>query len=245
MQELTQTKFKELLRDQSKIAFCFDYDGTLVELAEQNIVHAALFPQATAKLLNELATKAQVAIVTGRELKNLKALLDNQLDPVIRLYGTHGAEMNEESHDNQYTKHIAKIRTQFENELGIEFEQKRISITFHYLNHPNKAELLIRLNQLAHDYKEIFRIQEGRDFFEFLPKHVNKGIAIEDMRRRYLEHHLVYFGDDLTDTYAFKVINSHNGLSCQVSQRIKSSQAGYLIYKVSDLHGLIQCYLDL
>ena len=244
MQKLTPQLFKDLLSKQSKIAFCFDYDGTLVELAKENIVHAALFPQSTAKLLNELVKKAPVAIITGRELKNLKALLDNQLDPAIHLYGTHGAEMGEDSDDNQYEEELNKISAIFTEDPDIEFEQKRISITIHYLNHPQPQELLNKLRELEKNYSKIFRIQEGRDFFEFLPVNVNKGMAILDASRKYLDHYFLYFGDDLTDNFAFNEVNKLDGLSCQVSARIKDGQAGYLIDKVTDLHQLIACYLD-
>lgn len=220
MQELTQQLFQDLLSKQNKIAFCFDYDGTLVELAKENIVHAALFPQSTAQLLNELAKKAPVAIITGRELKNLKALLNNQLDPAIHLYGTHGVEMGKDSEDDQYLEHLNTIRTIFSEDPDIEFEQKRISITIHYLNHPQPQDLLNKLRELAKSYSSIFRIQEGRDFFEFLPININKGMAILDVAKKHPGYFLLYFGDDLTDIYAFKEVNKLGGLSCQVSKRI-------------------------
>lgn len=244
MEELSPDKFKELTASQPQILFCFDYDGTLVELAKKDIVSPGTIPDSTANLLNQLVTKQPVAIITGRQLKNLKLLLDDKLDPRIKLYGTHGAEMGEEITDNKYQKDLQLIQTELAQETNIEFEAKQISLTIHYLNHPDPKPLLAKLHKLATSYQEIFRIQEGRDFFEFLPKDINKGMAIHHLKPQFAEYYPTYFGDDLTDNYAFAAINQYGGLSCQVSTRIKESQAGYLINKVSDVHALIASYLE-
>ncbi|MDD9898509.1 MAG: trehalose-phosphatase [Candidatus Melainabacteria bacterium] len=245
IQELTTKKFQELTQDQSKILFCFDYDGTLVDLATENIVSPGKLPAQTANLLNQLIMKQPVAIITGRQLKNLKLLIDDQLDPRIKLFGTHGAEMGEEITDNQYQDQLQSIQAELAQESDIEFEAKQISLTIHYINHPNPEPLLSKLHQLATSFQEIFRIQEGRDFFEFLPKDINKGMAIHHLQSQHPAHYLTYFGDDLTDNYAFEAVNHYGGLSSQVSKRIKASQAGYLINKVSDLHALIASYLEI
>lgn len=247
MQEkLTKEKFLAILNGQAKILFCFDYDGTLVELANKDIVKEGKISQEDADVINKLVRykeSNQVAIVTGRALKNLKTMIGERLDPKIMLYGTHGAEHGVESEDTQYTSDIKMIKDELGFDLNVEIEEKQISITIHYLNHPNPEQLLAKLNAMAERYSEKFRIQRGRDFFEFLPKHVNKGLAITDLNNKFPDYLILYFGDDLTDNYAFEVINKLNGLSCQVTDRIKDKVAGYQIDKVRDLYDLIHSYL--
>ena len=247
MQEkLTKEKFLALIQDKPKILFCFDYDGTIVELANKDIVKEGKISQEDADVINKLVRykeSNQVAIVTGRALKNLKTMIGERLDPKIMLYGTHGAEHGVESEDTQYTQDLKLIKEELELDSHVELEEKQISTTIHYLNHPNPERLLEKLNAIAERYAGKFRIQRGRDFFEFLPKHVNKGLAIIDLNNKFPDYLILYFGDDLTDNYAFEVINKLNGLSCQVTDRIKEKLAGYQIDKVRDLYDLIHSYL--
>ena len=249
MQEkLTKEKFLALVQNKPKIVFCFDYDGTLVNLATQDIVKEGKISQEDADVINKLARHKdsnKVAIVTGRALKNLKTMIDGRLDSQIMLYGTHGAEMGIESKDTQYAEDLARIKQELELDPHVELEEKQISTTIHYLNHPNPEKLLEKLNSIAANYTDRFRIQTGRDFFEFLPRYVNKGLAITDLNNKFPGYYLIYFGDDLTDNYAFQVINSLNGLSCQVTDRIKDKVAGYQIDMVRDLYDLIHSYLIL
>ena len=247
MQEkLTKEKFLAIVQDKAKIVFCFDYDGTLVDLATQDILKEGKISQEAADVINKLARYKEsnkVAIVTGRALKNLKTMINGRLDSEIMLYGTHGAELGIESQDTQYAEDLARIKQELELDPHVELEEKQISTTIHYLNHPSPEKLLEKLHAIAANYTDKFRIQRGRDFFEFLPKSINKGLAVTDLNNKFPDYYLIYFGDDLTDNYAFEVINSLNGLSCQVSGRIKDKVAGYQIDMVRDLYDLIHSYL--
>lgn len=244
--KLTKEKFLEILQDQPKILFCFDYDGTLVELATHDILKEGYISEADAGIINQLVhhrASNKVAIVTGRALKNLKTMINGRLDPEIMLYGTHGAEIGLETDDVQYAEALKTIKQELILDPHIQLEEKQISTTVHYLHHPDPEKLLRNLNLIAEKYADKFRIQQGRDFFEFLPKHVNKGLAITDLNNKFPGYLILYFGDDLTDNYAFQVVNSLNGLSCQVTGRIKDKIAGYQIDMVRDLYDLIRSYL--
>ena len=245
--KLTKEKFLEIVKTQPKIVFCFDYDGTLVELATKDIVKEGRITQEDADVINKLAQHKdiKVAIVTGRALKNLKTLIDGRLSLEIMLYGTHGAELGIESNDTEYAEDLRAIREALELDPHIELEEKQISTTVHYLNHPSPEKLLENLHAIAAKHTDKFRIQRGRDFFEFLPKSINKGLAIVDLNNKFRDYYLIYFGDDLTDNYAFEVINSLGGLSCQITDRIKDKVAGYQIDMVRDLYDLIHSYLIL
>lgn len=242
--KLDERLFLEILNKNPKILFIFDYDGTITELVRDHN-EAKLTNDETA-ILNKLSKtpNTKVSIVTGRALDNLKFLLANRLDESIMLYGTHGAEAGKAvTDDEKVRKPLEEIRNLLKEEKNIFFEDKPISLTVHYKDHHDKDDLIFRLKRIAEIYTELFRVQQGHQVFEFLPKHINKGLAISDLHSKFKDFYPIFFGDDLTDNFGFKVINQINGLSVQVGERISEREAGYLIDKVEDTYKLINLYL--
>ena len=241
--KLSPEKFLELVNKHQKVLLIFDYDGTLTNLVKDH--NGAILTDAEAELLNKLteAPGTTVSLVTGRAVANLKELLKGRLNDQILLYGTHGAEKGEDASDPLTKEKLNKIKAIFANEPHIYFEEKPISLTIHYKEHPNREGLKIRLLKVAEEHAQEFRVQQGHDVFEYLPKEINKGIAIRDLHNTYPDHLLVFLGDDLTDNFGFIVINELGGLSIQVGERIKEREAGYLIDRVEDTYALINSYL--
>lgn len=242
---LSNKTFLDIISKQSKFLFIFDYDGTLTPIIKEH--NKALLTDDEFTLINDLAKSpnTQVSIVTGRSIANLKMLIQNKLDPNIFLYGSHGAEIGEESRDESYKQQLISIKEKFAQEPFIAMEEKPISLTIHYRNHPDREILISKLDEEAAIHSELFRIQMGHEVYEFIPKDINKGLSIEDLNNRYPGYFPIFFGDDLTDNYGFKIINKLNGLSIQVSERVKEREAGYLIDSVQDTYRIIRCYLDL
>ena len=243
-QILNTDSFINIIKNHQKVFFIFDYDGTLVQLNKEH--NQALLSTEQFSLLNSLATcpDTKLSIVTGRSIANLKMLLADQLHTSAIIYGSHGGEKNEECRESNYTEHLEKIYQAFVSEPHIAWERKPLSITLHYKEHPNRDELKFRLDQEAQKHTHLFRVQTGHDVYEFLPKDINKGLAIEDINKYYPDYYLVFLGDDLTDNFGFRVINKLNGLSIQVSERMKEREAGYLINSVADTYELIKSYLN-
>lgn len=245
---LNQDSFFSLLKEKAleqkkKIFFLFDYDGTLVAFSDTDPLGASL-GQEQKEFINQII-KAEdkntgelykAAIITGRCLRNLKDLLDGGLSEEITLIGTHGAEVNEEHSDSPHRKELDQIKEKFINEEHIKVEEKPISITFHYKDHPNREEFIGRLQQEAKKYQDIFRVQTGHDVFEYLPKDINKGIAVDYINEHYPDYLPVYFGDDLTDNYAFKRVNELNGISIQIGDRLQEQEADYTIESIDKLY---------
>lgn len=242
--KLSPEKFVELVNQHENVLLIFDYDGTLTNLVKDH--NGAILTDAEAELLNKLtkAPNTKVSIVTGRAITNLKMLLADRLNDEILLYGTHGAEKGEAASDPSIKATLDKIKEIFINEAHIYFEEKPISLTIHYKEHPNREELKKRLLEVAEKYKDEYRVQQGHDVFEYLPKNINKGIAIRDLHNTHPGYLLVFLGDDLTDNFGFVEINELNGLSIQVGERIKEREAGYLIDRVEDTYALINSYLN-
>lgn len=241
---LDEKSFLDLVRNKKNLYFIFDYDGTLTPLRKNH--NEAILTDDEISVLNQLARtpNTKVAIVTGRSLSNIRGLLAGRLDGDVAMYGSHGGEKNEECRESNYTQHLEKIYESFKSEPHIYWEKKPLSITIHYKDHPDRAELKSRLDQEAERHIELFRVQTGHDVYEFLPKDVNKGLAIEDLHEKNPEYYLIFFGDDLTDNFGFRAINRLGGLSIQVSDRMKEHEAGYLINSVADSYALMRSYLS-
>ena len=243
--KLDESKFLEILNKEQKVLFIFDYDGTLTELVRDH--NAATMTDEQIAVLNKLVKSAntKVSIVTGRALENLKFLLGGRLDNEVMLYGTHGAEAGEGIVvDPKIREALDEIHNLLKNEEHILFEEKPLSLTIHYKEHPDKEGLILMLEKIAENYTELFRIQQGHQVFEYLPKSIDKGIAMRDLHSKFKDYFPIFLGDDLTDNFGFKVINEINGLSVQVGERISEREAGYLIDKVDDTYKLIDLYLQ-
>lgn len=241
---LDPKSFIEILNNKEKVMFMFDYDGTLAELQDDH--DTAYIREDRASLINKLTEieNTKVAIVTGRAMSGLKSLISGRLNDEILLYGSHGAEIGEESSESEHFDKLLEIRNEFENEDHVVFEDKPISLTLHYKTHPNREEVIAKLDKIATRYEDIFRVQQGHDVYEFLPREIHKGLAVKHLDNNHPGYFPLFLGDDLTDNFAFKVINQLNGLAIQVGDRIKDSVAGYQINKVDDTFDLVQAYID-
>lgn len=247
MIKLESKDFVDIIKDKKKLLFIFDYDGTLTPLVEHH--GDAIFTKEKKEILNKLYElnssnlDIKMAIVTGRTLKSLKKMLREGLEQNILLIGTHGAEIGEEIQHSKHTAQLKEIKANFANEEHIAFEEKILALTIHYKKHPDKIKLRERLIAAWEKHQDIFRIQEGHDVFEYLPKDINKGIAIDHLHKQYPDHFLMYFGDDLTDNFAFSKVNEHKGLSIQVQDKLKEQEANYQIHDVEETYKLINEFL--
>ena len=100
--------------------------------------------------------------------------------------------------------------------------------------------MIERLHIEAKNHSDIFRVQQGHDVFQFLPKDINKGMAIDHLIEEYPDHYPLYFGDDLTDNFAFKRIKAHGGLAIQIGERLKEQEAEYMLPDVDEVYKFIE-----
>lgn len=236
--------FIDIIAKYKKHLLIFDYDGTLVQTNPE--INLALLSDDNFFLLNELNSlnQSKTAIVTGRSLANLKKILQGKLNEHWLYYGTHGGEIQNETSCFEHKEILEKLRAQFVNEPHIYIENKTMSLTLHYRSHPNRQDLEKKLSTEAEKLSDLFRVQKGHDVYEFLPKNINKGLAIKDLYSKYPDYFMIFFGDDLTDNYGFRELNKLGGLSVQVGERISEREAGYLINSVDDTYDLIQTFIN-
>jgi trehalose 6-phosphate phosphatase len=210
----------------TQTAFFLDFDGTLVELAPTpDSIHVRAGMLA---LLRELrvATQGAVAIVSGRGIDNLDALLHMQDMPMA---GLHGAQRRDASgnvtrtalDDMRLPQMAQTLAALVREHPGLLLENKGASLALHYRNAPECAALVRQATQeLVAACADAYELQPGKMVCEIRPLGVDKGSAL----RAFLEEppfagrRPVFAGDDLTDEKGFAVVNVCGGLSVKVGE---------------------------
>lgn len=205
-------------------AFFLDFDGTLVELAatpDAVIVPAALKQVLAA--LRELASGA-LAIVSGRSIAAIDALLAPLVLPVAGLHGAEwrdadGTVVRQFAADERIADMSAVLAAAVAANPGMLLEEKQASVALHYRNVPDKQAA-------AHDaalravalFGDAFVLQPGKMVFEIKPAGVDKGHAIETLLAAapFAGRTPCFAGDDLTDEAGFAAVNALGGLSIKV-----------------------------
>ncbi|MDF0489810.1 trehalose-phosphatase [Sphingomonas sp. H39-1-10] len=209
-----------------------DFDGTLVDLADRPdgvSVDAGL-----TDLLAGLARRldGRVAIVSGRSLAQLDALLG----PVARtlaLSGSHGCEhrwhgatARPERPDS--LDHVAEaMHAAAAGQDGVIVEEKSFGVALHYRLAPGfGAEALSLAERLAahHD----LAIQHGKMMIELRVPGSDKGVAVARLMERpdMAGTRPIFIGDDLTDEPAFVAARDSGGHAILVGEP-RASAADY------------------
>ena len=190
-----------------------DYDGTLAPIVADP---AQARPHREAIVaLRMLASlpQTQVAVISGRALRDLAALTGLPED--VHLVGSHGSEF-EIDFAGSLSQEAIELRRQLEEELaaiaadggdGFLIETKPASVAFHYRNvaedHAAKALRAVEEGPAALDG---VYIKHGKKGVELGVVPTSKGAAVEDIRRRVGASAVVFFGDDRTDEDAFSTL---------------------------------------
>jgi trehalose 6-phosphate phosphatase len=223
---------------QSRPLFFFDYDGTLAPITRDP--SQAYLPEETRKLLAQLAGKFRVAIVSGRDMDDLKQFI--RLDSLIyagshgfRISGPGGIEMEHE----KVGELLPRMNTlmdllQKEPELkirGVEIERKFMAIAVHYRNAPSGTYKTVynAIKKVISSYDE-FRAGRGKKVIEIRPSlEWHKGRAVEWIMQALeqkdgVNYMPIYLGDDITDEDAFRSMPK-NGIGILVGEHPSPSAA--------------------
>lgn len=205
-------------------AIFLDFDGTLVELANQpdEATPAPEVPELLQRLGGALG--GAVAIVTGRTLASLEA----QLGPLdLPMAGIHGIERRRA--DGQIERAVAggpgfdAARRQVAEFVaahpGTHYEDKGCALTLHYRGMPELADAVAALLEGERQrLGEGFHIQQGHDVLELKPRGNDKGTVVA----RFLDEppfrgrRPVFIGDDITDEDAFALVRNRDGHAIRV-----------------------------
>ena len=199
-------------------ALFLDYDGTLTPIAARP--ELAVLPEETRALLRELAQVYPVAIVSGRDLADVRTMVG--LDDLVYA-GSHGFDIegpgglrlqNEQAEFALPDLDTAEtaLKERINDIPGAWVERKQFAIAVHYRQAAEedapKVEALAKEVQSKH---RALRLKGGKKIWELQPDiEWDKGRAV-----LWLLEHLgldrpdivpIYLGDDVTDEDAFRAL---------------------------------------
>ena len=209
--------------DAAAWALFLDFDGTLIDLAATP--DAVVVPPRLRPVLAACAGAfgGAVALVSGRPIAALDALLDPMRLPAA---GLHGLERRlpdgTVEHAAPRGPELCGLRARLEalvcEDERLLLEDKESSLALHFRRAPERERALRALVTDAAPCHGGYRILHGKMVVEVKPAYANKGDAIA----RYLEappftgRRPVFAGDDVTDEDGFDAVNRLGGISVKV-----------------------------
>ena len=210
--------------DPSAQAVFLDYDGTLVEIAPTP-EEARADPELLLllQLLQERLDGA-LAIVTGRPVGDIDALLHPLRLTVAAL---HGLAVRRRDGSTMVapvaTALLDPVRDAFSafaaDHSGTRVEDKGLSVALHFRGAAGAADAADRLAQaLAEASEGALRLQRGKMVVELLPAGTDKGTGIAGLMDTvpFAGRRPVFVGDDVTDEAGFAAVNRLGGMSVKV-----------------------------
>lgn len=221
------------LRGAESRALLLDFDGTLAKL--QPRPGDVLLTERAKRILKRLAMDDSVfvAVVSGRGIQSLKALIGVE---GIHYIGLHGAERDGKSRVLRKTARQKLLRakrdarSKMEPLFGVWIEEKGLSFAVHYrAARPAsvQAAALILRNILA-PMRDTLRVLNGDKVWEVVPEQVpGKGAAVRELLQGLTDKTVaMYFGDDETDEEAFAALPGQ--ITVRVG-RVHGTRANYYV----------------
>ncbi|MGF6885144.1 alpha,alpha-trehalase [Nocardia sp. GAS34] len=204
-------------------AVLLDFDGTLSDIVPDPA--AAVVHEGIAGALARLAERCLVAVVSGRDLDDLRKRIDI---PGLWYAGCHGFELL--APDGIPHAHVAaeaaiadaarRLDRELRGIAGVMVEHKRFAVAVHHraVAPARVAEVVAAVHRVGHEGG--LRVAAGRRVNELHPDlHWDKGSAVKWLLGRFGAPAVpVYIGDDLTDEDAFDAVTA-DGIAICVRHR--------------------------
>ncbi|MEO7391640.1 MAG: trehalose-phosphatase [Ramlibacter sp.] len=204
-------------------ALFLDFDGTLVDLAEQPegvIVPSGLVP--TLATLNTYLGGA-LALISGRPMEQIDGFLRPLVLPVA---GVHGAERRGadgqltllSTHPLQQVEEAALTLVARHPQLRV--ENKRGSVALHYRQAPELEAQCLEAMQAAVEESPGLTLLRGKMVVEAKPGGASKGHAIEAFLQEppFAGRTPVFVGDDFTDEVGFSTVQRLGGMGVKIGE---------------------------
>lgn len=204
-------------------ALFLDFDGTLVDLADQpELVHV---PPQLEPLLSALQVRLDgaLAVVSGRRIVDIDTFLTPLALPAA---GEHGARRRNaagvlfEAEAPDLQPVIDAVLPLAERYPGLRLERKEAAVALHYRHAPALEALCRETLTEALRHTAGLTLLHGKFVFEAKPASVSKGRAIEDFMREapFAGRQPVFAGDDVTDEAGFEAVRRLQGLGIKIGQ---------------------------
>ncbi len=227
---------QEIAGRSGRVAVFLDYDGTLTPIVSHP--ENASLSDSMQEALRELVARAPVAILSGRDLENVRRRVN--IDGIVYA-GSHGFDIDgPRGLRRQVATEFLPNLDMTEKELhelldiipGARVERKRFSIAAHYRNvKENDVSKLDRaVETVGARHRELRRIN-GKKVYELLPDiGWDKGKAVmwllETLDLEQENVCPIYIGDDRTDEDALRVLR-HRGVGILVAEQSQPTAARY------------------
>jgi len=228
----------EIAAHARRLAVFLDYDGTLTPIVSQPT--KAVLSDLTRQTVRALAAHVPVAVLSGRDLDDIRQRVD--IEGIVYA-GSHGFDIaGPRGLRKQVATEFLPIMDAAEKELkeklagihGILLERKRFSVAAHYrqANENGVNKVMRALNEEVARHGEL-RTIAGKKLFELQPNiDWNKGRAVfwllETLGLEQPEVLPLYVGDDVTDEDAFRALRQ-SGISIVVSELPRPTAARYAL----------------
>ncbi len=227
---------QEIAGRNRQLAIFLDYDGTLTPIVSHP--EKAFLPNSMRQTLQALAMQAPVAILSGRDLDDVRQRVN--ID-AITYAGSHGFDIaGPRGLRKQQATEFLPVLDAVEKELaekiagiaGALLEKKRFSIAAHYrsVNESGFLKLERAVSEVIARHRELRRM-EGKKVYELLPDiDWDKGKAVlwllEAIGLESAKVRPIYIGDDRTDEDAFHALDQR-GIGILVSEQPRPTAASY------------------
>ena len=220
----TQKRLLAHFADHEELGFFFDVDGTLLPIARSPSL--VKVDQALITMLGRLmeCSAGAVALISGRTVCDLDRLFAPRIFPAA---GQHGMERRNASGNLDTfpllgSNWLADIRKELSTWVaghpGTLLEDKGQTLALHYRSRPELAGEAYDLMKGLMGQRGDFLIQPSKMVFELKPAGKDKGSAVREFLDEppFSGRMPVFFGDDVTDEYAFEIVNQRGGISVKI-----------------------------
>ncbi len=236
------------------LAVCLDYDGTLTPIVDRP--ELALLSDRMRQTLARLAAIATVAVISGRDLKDIKRLV--ALDSLY-YSGSHGFEIAGPGQTEQASEHGAEylplldsteqaLREKFAGIEGALVERKRLSVAAHYrLVDPSDYERVKKITDEVVAAHQGLRRTLGKMVYDLQPDidwHKGKAVAtlLEALGLDGDDVLPLYIGDDVTDEDAFRELRDR-GLGIVVRGSNRSTSATLTLADTDEVQAFLEALI--
>jgi trehalose 6-phosphate phosphatase len=232
-----------------QLAVFLDYDGTLTAIVSEP--KKALLSDSIRQTLRALAMQVPVAILSGRELEDVRKRVD--IDGIVYA-GSHGFDIAgprglRRQEATKFLPALDAAETELRQKLagiaGALIERKRFSIATHYrnVNENDFSKLERAVSEVAARHRELRRM-DGKKVYELLPNtDWDKGKAVlwllENLGLEHGKVRPIYIGDDRTDEDAFRALGQC-GVGILVSEQPRPTAASYSLKDPTEVERFLQ-----
>ena len=248
---LEQMAVIQRMAKNKKMAVFLDYDGTLTPIVDSP--EQALLSKKMRHTVEQLARFCTVGIISGRDLEDVRQLVD--IDSIYYA-GSHGFDIagpgggrKEAQRAAEFLPFLDRAEKALEGWLhsipGALVERKKFSIAAHYrkVAEENIGQVETAVEQVLKSYPDL-RKSSGKKVFELQPKldwHKGKALLwlLDELELNQADVVPFYIGDDTTDEDGFRALKDR-GITILVAEGSRNTEAQYQLTDPDEVREFLQ-----